>query len=111
MANYINIKGNAFDVKVRQTKNGGEVVSFVLSFYGRKDKEGTAVYGSLPVYVFGRLADAWNGKIHDRDRLIVSGRLSAETWEKDGVKRYSTPIIADSISRPERVEWQPQWLS
>ena len=105
MNNFVSLEGNVFNVKVRQVKSG-DMISFTLSYYGGKDRDGKAVYGSLPVNVFGALADAWNGKLHDKDRVIVAGRMVANNWEKDGKRYYSTPINADSISRPEHVEWQ-----
>lgn len=47
---------------------------------------------------------AWRGLattaekyIHKGTQVYVEGKIQTRSWEKDGIKRYTTEIIADSI--------------
>jgi len=41
-------------------------------------------------------------------QLYIEGKLQTRSWEKDGVKRYATEVLADNIqllgARPETIE-------
>lgn len=47
---------------------------------------------------------AWNGLaevvdkyLHKGDQMYLEGKLRTRSWEKDGVTRYTTEVIANSI--------------
>jgi len=53
--------------------------------------------------VFGPRAEAFNNELGKGSEIIVRGRISNESYERDGVKKYWTEIICDEVtcvSRP-----------
>lgn len=46
---------------------------------------------------FDKRADLFEKYVHKGDLLYVEGKLKTRSWEKDGVKHYSTEIIVDRI--------------
>ena len=49
------------------------------------------------VVFFNRLADIASQYLKKGSQLYVEGELRTNSWEKDGVKRYSTDIIAQEM--------------
>lgn len=43
------------------------------------------------------LADIAEKYIRKGTQIYVEGKLQTRSWEKDGIKRYTTEIVADSI--------------
>lgn len=97
MANYVALDGTLFQPESRKTKTGKTQYSFNLSFYNGKGTDGKAQYGSVRVKIFGDLADNTLGFFNEKDRVLVTGRLTMEKWEKDGQKHSRATVIADSI--------------
>lgn len=52
----------------------------------------------LGVTVYDRLAENIGESIGKGDRVTVTGRLSIESWEKDGQPRSKTVIVANDVS-------------
>ena len=97
--NYIALNGTAFQPEGRVTKSGMTVLTFRLSYYQGKGKDGKAAYGRIKVTAFDRLAKAWDGQLKERDKVIVSGRITLNKWEKDGQTHYEHRLIADDIGQ------------
>ena len=49
------------------------------------------------VAFFGKLAEIAGEYLKKGSQVYVEGRLQTREWEKDGVKRYTTEIIADRM--------------
>jgi single-strand DNA-binding protein len=49
------------------------------------------------VKFFGRLAEIAGEYLKKGGEVYIEGKLRTEEWEKDGVKRYSTDVIADEM--------------
>lgn len=49
------------------------------------------------VTVFGKRADGLAKVLSKGSKILVEGVLRTREWEKDGVKRYSTEIIANEV--------------
>jgi single-strand DNA-binding protein len=49
------------------------------------------------VVFFGKLAEIAGEYLKKGSQVYVEGRLQTREWEKDGVKRYSTEIIASDM--------------
>jgi single-strand DNA-binding protein len=49
------------------------------------------------VAFFGKLAEIAGEYLKKGSQVYVEGRLQTREWEKDGVKRYTTEIIANSM--------------
>ena len=50
------------------------------------------------VVFFGRTADVCQQYLHKGSQVYVEGRLRTRKWEKDGVTRYSTEIIGETMT-------------
>jgi len=63
------------------------------------------------VVVWARLAEICGQYLEKGKQVYVEGRLETREWEKDGVKRYQTEIIADTVQflgDRERQKDQPE---
>jgi len=88
--NKVELTGRIYNIKETTTTTGKTVSRFGLSIYTGKDKEGKSKYGFVDCKYFGRVQQS--SELQD-----VVGRLSVDTWEKDG-KKFSRPeVIVDSI--------------
>jgi single-strand DNA-binding protein len=47
--------------------------------------------------MFGARAEALARLLHKGERIMVTGRLQTNDWEKDGQKHYRTEIIVDDL--------------
>ena len=97
--NHVTLSGTVFQPESRVAKSGMAVLTFRLSYYQGKGKDGKATYGGIDVTAFDRLAQAWDGQLHDKDKVIVTGHIALDKWEKDGKKYYKHRLIADDIGQ------------
>lgn len=97
--NYVTLTGTVFQPESRVAKSGMAVLTFRLSYYQGKGKDGKATYGGIDVTAFDRLAQACDGQLHDKDKVIVTGHITLDKWEKDGKKYYKHCLIADDIGQ------------
>lgn len=89
------------DPEIRNSKDGGQIANFSLATSevwndkatGEK-KEKTEWHN---VVVFGRLAEIVGQYLKKGSTVYVEGRITTEKWNKDGVDRYTTKIIANEI--------------
>lgn len=58
------------------------------------------------VTVWGKLADICKQYLAKGSQVYVEGKLQTDMYEKDGVKKYSTNIIANTVQFLSKV--QPQ---
>jgi single-strand DNA-binding protein len=49
------------------------------------------------VTCFGRVAENCGKYLEKGRQVFIEGRIQTRSWEKDGVKRYSTEIIANEV--------------
>lgn len=49
------------------------------------------------VVIFGKMADTVAQYMKKGSEMLAEGRLKTSSWEKDGVKRYSTEIVAENV--------------
>lgn len=90
------------DPEIRMTNSEIKVASFSVA---TTDKGYTLQNGTqVPERTEWHNVVAWRGLADVCDRYIrkgmllyVEGKLQTQSWEKDGVKRYKTEIIADNI--------------
>lgn len=101
------------DPETRYLTNGDAVASFRIAVgWKGKDKEGAEW---VSISAFGKLAEICGQWLKKGSQVFISGRMKTDEYEKDGVKRYSTKIIADRMqmlggkSREEGQESAPQW--
>jgi len=84
------------DPEARSTKGGGTVVTLsVATTHRRKDADDETEWHR--VTVFGQQAEACERYLAKGRLVYVEGRLRTSSYEKDGIKRYSTEIIANTV--------------
>ena len=83
------------DPETRFTTSGDPVCSFRIAVgWKSKEKEGTEW---VSITTFGKLAEICGQYLVKGSQVFVSGRMKTDEYEKDGVKRYSTKIVADRM--------------
>ncbi len=97
--NKVMLIGNTTDEPViRSTGNGGNVANFTLACNeSRKGPDGnyTEFAEFVRVAVFGKTADVIKQYLHKGGKVHVEGKIRTRQYEKDGVKHYSTEVVAD----------------
>ena len=118
--NQVTLIGNiGKDPEIRTLENGVKVATFSLatSTGGFKKQDGTDVPEKTSwhnVVCWRGLADLAEKFVKKGDKLTVFGSISYREYEKDGVKRYATDIIAYDVvlmSKSETTSTRPPQLS
>jgi single-strand DNA-binding protein len=95
--NTIIITGNVTkDPEMRYTQNGKAICTFgVATSYGKDDKKQVTYHD---IKVFGDMAENVAKSIGKGNRVIVTGRLQIDVYDKkDGTKGKRVEIVADEI--------------
>jgi len=91
----------AADPETRYTPGGAAITSIrVATSEEWKDKQTGEQKKQTEfhrVKFFGRLAEIAGEYLKKGSQVYIEGKLRTEEWEKDGVKRYSTDVIADEM--------------
>jgi single-strand DNA-binding protein len=89
------------DPEVRYLPSGGAVTNVTIATSEQwKDKTSGEKKEATEwhrVVFFGKLAEIAGEYLKKGSQVYVEGRLQTREWEKDGVKRYSTEIIASEM--------------
>lgn len=102
--NRADIVGNATrDPEMRTTTSGQQVLTFGVATNEKwkdkssgQDRERVEFHN---VVVWGKMAEDVARGIKKGSKVFVSGRVQTRSWEtKEGSKRYTTEIIAESVS-------------
>lgn len=103
--NRVTLIGNlGQDPEVRYMPNGNAVANLSLATSEKwKDKEGQKQERTEwhRVSVFGKLAEIIQKYCHKGDTLYLEGKLRTRSYEKDGIKRYTTEVIIDFDGKME----------
>ncbi len=90
------------DPELRSTTSGQSVASFSVATNRRwttKDGQQQEETEFHNVVAWGKLAEICSQILYKGRKVLVAGRLRTRQWEgQDGVKRYSTEIVADQVS-------------
>lgn len=100
---YINkalIYGNLTkDPELRSMPSGMSVASLSIAtnrvWTSKEGKQESTDYHN--VVVFGKQADSVAQFLKKGSGLFVEGRMQTRSWESDGVKKYKTEIVAESV--------------
>jgi len=103
------------DPEMRFTPNGQAVSNFTIAT-NRKWKNQDGTDGDSTEYhdivVWGKQAENVTPMLKKGDPALVEGRLQTRNWEgQDGVKRYKTEIIAETVialGLKGKGNWQPK---
>lgn len=87
------------DVDFRALPTGTNIAKFTLATSEKrfKDQDGQPHTEWHRIVAWGKLAEICSKYVTKGRQLYVEGRLRTSSYEKDGVKRYSTEIYADTI--------------
>jgi single-strand DNA-binding protein len=89
------------DPEVRYTPDGTMITNFNLATDEQwKDKNGEKVQKTEwhRVVTFGKLAEICGNYLAKGKLVFIEGRIQTRSWEdKDGVKRFTTEIIANNM--------------
>lgn len=88
------------DPEVRFMPNGDAVANFSIATTDSwKDKDGNKQQRTEwhNVVAYRKLAEIIGEYVKSGHGIYIEGRLQTRSWEKDGVKRYTTEIIADQM--------------
>ncbi len=80
--------------------NGNAVADFSVACNEKwKDKNGNPQERTewVRVTAWGKLAEVCGQYLAKGRQVYVAGRMQTDEYEKDGVKRYSTKIVADTM--------------
>jgi len=86
----------AKDPELRASASGSAVTNFtIVTSYTPKGGEERPEFHRC--VAFGRLAEIVSTYIKKGEQLYIEGRLQTRSYEKDGVTKYSTEIVADKL--------------
>ena len=100
MLNHIVVMGRLTkDPEMRRTQSGTGVCSFTIANERDfADKSGEKETDFLDIVAWHKTADFVEKYFSKGRMIVVSGRLQIRTWnDKDGNKRRTPEIIADSV--------------
>jgi len=89
------------DPEMRNTPSGQNVANFAVATNRQwqdpsgERKEAVEYH---EVVAWGKLAELTTQYLSKGRKVLVVGRLQTQSWEKDGVKRQRTEIVANDIS-------------
>lgn len=103
------------EAELKFTPNGKAVATFGVATNKRwKDTDGNLQeqVEFHNIVMWGNQAETLAPMITKGSPIFVEGRLQTRSWEKDGIKRYSTEIVADNVillggRRSETTEAEP----
>jgi single-strand DNA-binding protein len=90
------------DPEVRNLDNGATVANFTIatseSYKDRTTGEKKEITEWHNIVLWRGLAEIAQKYLHKGDMVYVEGKLRTRSWEKDGVTRYTTEVVADNMT-------------
>ena len=114
MVNKVILVGNVgVDPEVRTTESGVKVARVRLAtterLYDRQSNETRELTEWHTITLWRGLADVVDRYVKKGSQLYIEGRLRTREWtDKDGIKRYTTEIMADDMKLLGRRADAPQ---
>lgn len=92
------------DIELRYTNTQVAVARFTLALDRGKDKDGNNKGADFPsIIAFGKTAEFLDKWTEKGSRISVIGHIQTGSYEKDGMKFFTTDIIADKV---EPIDWK-----
>ena len=85
--------------EVKFAKSGVAITRFSLATNESwKDKDGNIQDKTEwhKIVMFGKMAETAGEFLKKGNLVYLEGRLKTDSWESDGVKRYSTDVVVDN---------------
>ena len=94
------------DPEMRYTPSGQAVTSFSVATnrqYTNNNGETVKETIWFRISAWGKMAETCNQYLKKGSKVYIEGSLRTRQWEKDGVKHYTTEIIANDMQMLDRV--------
>ena len=89
------------DPEINHTENGTTIAKLSIATSDKwKDKRSREVQNHTEwhrITAFGKLAEICGEYLFKGKQVCIEGRIQTSSWEKDGITRYSTEIIASKM--------------
>ena len=86
------------DIELRYSQSGVAFASFTLAVPRKFSKEGEKKQSDfISCKVFGKTAEFMSKYLAKGSQIAIEGRLQTGSYEKDGVKHYTTDVMIESI--------------
>lgn len=89
------------DPEVRYTNGGKTIGSFSIAVDRRFKSEGQPEADFFTCVTFGKQAEFVEKYLKKGTKILLSGQIQNNNYEKDGVKHYNTQIVVDEIEFAE----------
>jgi single-strand DNA-binding protein len=90
------------DPEVRNLDNGATVANFTMatseSYKDKTTGEKKEITEWHNIVLWRGLAEISQKYLHKGDMVYIEGKLRTRSWEKEGVTRYTTEVIADNMT-------------
>lgn len=102
--NHVTISGNLTrNPELRKTASGYGVLNFTVAVNDRT-KDASGEYVDRANYVdcvlFGKRAEALEGKMYKGQQVSLEGKLHYSSWEQDGKRRSKLEVYVNEIVLP-----------
>jgi single-strand DNA-binding protein len=88
--------------EVRNLDNGAVVANFTLatseSYKDKTTGDKKEITEWHNIVLWRGLAEVAQKYLHKGDMVYVEGKLRTRSWEKEGVTRYTTEVVADNMT-------------
>ena len=88
------------DPEVRYTPDGLAIANFTIATSERRKNKSGEYADSVEwhrIVAFGKLAEVCGEYLSKGRQIYAVGRLQTRSWEKDGVTRYTTEVVAAEV--------------
>lgn len=89
------------DPEMRYMPNGNAVCNFSIatdeSYTDKNSNQKVEKTEWHKINAFGKLAEIMGQYLKKGSKVYIEGKLQTREWEKDGIKRYSTEIVASQM--------------
>lgn len=108
--NNVQLMGNlARDPKVSVTRTGKTLVRMTVAcseIYKGKDGQAKEMTSFVPVTCWPPSSDLAQSLLKG-DRVVVMGRFTTNSYEKDGTKHYYSEVTAAFVARAVKTNYKP----
>lgn len=89
------------DPEVRTISNNSKVATFSLatseSFKDKTTGEKKSVTEWHNIVLWNNLAEIATKYLKKGSKVFIEGKIKTRSWDKDGIKRYTTEIVGDNM--------------
>ena len=103
--NVVTLIGNITrDIELRYTTAELATTRFNIAVDGKPKADGTKRTDFPTIIVFGNQAESCATYLKKGSKVAIVGHISTGSYEKDGVKIYTTDVVADRVEFLDRPE-------